>query len=63
MGFLFAAYVIILTVVFAYVFFMLYRQRRLKEDIEFLKQTLEEKEEDLSIPDPTISNREGLGGK
>ncbi len=45
-GYLFAAYAIIVVTIFAYIFFMFYRQRQLRGEIDFLKETLEAKEED-----------------
>ncbi len=45
-GYLFAAYAIIVVAIFAYILFMFYRQRRLRGEIDFLKEILEAKEED-----------------
>ena len=39
MGYLFAAYTIILVATFAYIFFMFCRQRRLRGEIDFLKES------------------------
>jgi CcmD family protein len=51
MGYLFAAYTIILIVTFAYIFFMFYRLRRLRGEIDSLKEALEAKGKDLNVPD------------
>ena len=43
-GYLFAAYTVIWAVVFGYVFYLSNRQRRLRQEIDSLKELLEEKE-------------------
>jgi len=42
-GYFFAAFAIVWAVLFAYVFILVSRQRRLKRDIESLKETLKDK--------------------
>ena len=42
-GYLFAVYSIVWVVLFAYVFFLINGQRKLRKEIEALKKTLEEK--------------------
>ncbi len=44
--YLFAAYTIIMVVIFGYVLFMFYQQRRLRREIDSLKEALKEKGED-----------------
>ena len=46
MGYLFAAYTIILVATFAYIFLMFYKQRRVRGEIDSLKKALEAKEKD-----------------
>ena len=46
MGYLFAAYTIILVTIFAYVLLMFYKQRRVMIEVDSLKKAMEEKEED-----------------
>ena len=51
MGYLFAAYTTIMVAVFGYILFMFYRLRRLRGEIDSLKEALEAKDKDLSVPD------------
>lgn len=44
--YLFAAYTVIMVVIFGYVLFMFYQQRRLRGEIDSLKEALKEKGED-----------------
>jgi len=44
--YLFAAYAVIMVVIFGYVLFMFYKQRRLRGEIDSLKEALKEKGED-----------------
>jgi len=43
-GYIFAAYAIVWVVVFGYVLFLFNKQRRLKQEINSLKEMLKEKE-------------------
>ncbi len=43
-GYLFAAYTVIWAVVFGYVLSLFYRQRRLRKEIDALRERLKEKE-------------------
>ena len=42
-GYLFAAFAIVWAVLFAYIFVLVGRQRRLKREVESLKKTLKER--------------------
>ncbi len=42
-GYLFAAFAVVWAVVFGYVFLLLNRQRRLRQEIDSLKEALKEK--------------------
>ena len=44
LGYLFAVYVIIWTAVFGYVFFLYHKQKKLKREIESLKDRLNKQE-------------------
>ena len=44
LGYLFAVYIIIWTVVFGYVFFLYHEQKKLKKEIDSLKESLKKKE-------------------
>ncbi len=56
MGYLFAAYTTIMVAIFAYIFLMFYRQRRLRGEIDSLKEAVEAREKELDVPDQAISN-------
>ena len=43
-GYLFAAYTVIWAVAFGYVFYLFSRQRRLRQEIDSLREVLKEKE-------------------
>ncbi len=45
-GYLFAAYTVIWAVVFGYVFYLFSRQRRLRQEIDSLREVLKEKEDE-----------------
>jgi CcmD family protein len=49
LGYLFAAYTIIWAVVFGYVFFLFYKQRKLSRQVDLLKGSIGE------TPDPNAS--------